>query len=282
MRVPEDDATPEESARAAKLKERQVGLSEALARATEHYRAQLKASPRAIDYLKHRGLSGEIAARFGLGYAPDGWRSLASVFARYDDPLLEECGLVIAQGDDEADRKRYDRFRDRIMFPIRSVQGDVIGFGGRVIDQGEPKYLNSPETPVFSKGRELYGLHEARQALRQQGLRAGRRGLHGRGCPCATRFSECRRDARHGLHRRACAEAASGSPIRSSSASTAMPPAAGRQAGRWRRRCRMRATRARSASCFCRPSTIPTLTSASTAAMHSSAASSRPCRCRAN
>jgi DNA primase len=168
--VPEDDSTPEERARAAKLKERQGSLNETLARAADHYRAQLKATPRAIDYLKGRGLTGEIAARFALGYAPDGWRSLASAFAHYDDPLLEESGLVIAQGDTDADRKRYDRFRDRIMFPIRSVQGEVIGFGGRVIDHGEPKYLNSPETPVFSKGRELYGLYEARQSLRQLGF----------------------------------------------------------------------------------------------------------------
>src|SRR5439155_20033865 len=121
------------------------------------------------DYLKRRGLTGEIAARFGLGYAPAGWRTLAGVFPQYDDAVLEESGLVIAQGDDEAERKRYDRFRDRIMFPIRSVQGEVIGFGGRVLDSGEPKYLNSPETPVFVKGRELYGLHEARQALRAKG-----------------------------------------------------------------------------------------------------------------
>lgn len=170
MTVPEDDSTPEERVRAAKLKERQGSLTETLAQAADHYRAQLKASPRAIDYLKRRGLTGEIAARFALGCAPDGWRSLASAFAHYDDPLLEESGLVIAQGETDADRKRYDRFRDRIMFPIRSVQGDVIGFGGRVIDQGEPKYLNSPETPVFSKGRELYGLYEARHALRQLGF----------------------------------------------------------------------------------------------------------------
>jgi DNA primase len=169
MTVPEDDASPQERAQAAQLRERQATLTETLARAAAHYRAQLKTSPRAIDYLKRRGLTGEIAARFGLGYAPDGWRSLASAFARYDDPLLEESGLVIAQGEDEAERKRYDRFRDRIMFPIRSVPGEVIGFGGRVLDQGEPKYLNSPETPVFSKGRELYGLHEARQALRERG-----------------------------------------------------------------------------------------------------------------
>ena len=172
MAVPEDDSSPQERERAAALKQRQATLSDVLAKAGDHYRQQLKASPRAIDYLKGRGLSGEIAARFGLGYAPEGWRALASVFPRYDDPLLEESGLVIAQGgdgDDEADRKRYDRFRDRIMFPIRSVQGEVIGFGGRVLDKGEPKYLNSPETPVFVKGRELYGLFEARTAMRQTG-----------------------------------------------------------------------------------------------------------------
>ena len=172
MTVPEDESTPAERERAAAQKQRQATLNDVLAKAAEHYRRQLKGSPRAIDYLKGRGLSGEIAAQFGLGYAPDGWRGLASVFPSYDDPLLEESGMVIVQGDEdtnEADRKRYDRFRDRIMFPIRSVQGEVIGFGGRVLDKGEPKYLNSPETPVFSKGRELYGLHEARAALRQRG-----------------------------------------------------------------------------------------------------------------
>ena len=170
MQVPEDEASAEERQRATELRQRQVTLSDVLARAADHYRKQLKASPRAVDYLKGRGLSGEVAAQFGLGYAPEGWRALASVFPRYDDPLLEESGLVIAheaEGDGEA--KRYDRFRDRIMFPIRSVQGDVIGFGGRVLGAGEPKYLNSPETPVFIKGRELYGLHEARAALRQRG-----------------------------------------------------------------------------------------------------------------
>ena len=172
MAVPEDESTPAERERAAAQKQRQATLSDVIAKAAEHYRRQLKGSPRAVDYLKGRGLSGEIAAQFGLGYAPDGWRGLASVFPSYDDPLLEESGMVIVQGDEdtnEADRKRYDRFRDRIMFPIRSVQGEVIGFGGRVLDKGEPKYLNSPETPVFSKGRELYGLHEARTALRQRG-----------------------------------------------------------------------------------------------------------------
>jgi len=172
MTVPEDDSSVQEREQAAAKRMRQATLSETLASAADHYRKQLKSTPRAVDYLKARGLSGDIAARFGLGYAPEGWRALASAFPRYDDPLLEESGLVISQaaeGVDEADRKRYDRFRDRIMFPIRSVQGEVIGFGGRVLDKGEPKYLNSPETPVFSKGRELYGLHEARQGLRQRG-----------------------------------------------------------------------------------------------------------------
>jgi DNA primase len=170
LTVPQDDSSEEERTRAAQNKARQATLTDVLDRAGEHYRQQLKTSPKAIDYLKSRGLTGQIAARFGLGYAPAGWRALASVFPSYDDPLLTEAGLVIVQGEDEATQKRYDRFRDRVMFPIRSVQGDVIGFGGRVLDGGEPKYLNSPETPVFVKGRELYGLYEARQAMRTRGF----------------------------------------------------------------------------------------------------------------
>jgi DNA primase len=169
LTVPEDDADPRRKELAAQQREHEATLSDVLARAAAHYRKQLKASARAIDYLKGRGLSGEIAARFGLGYAPDGWRGLASVFPRYDDPLLAESGLVIVQGEEGPEQKRYDRFRDRIMFPIRSVKGEVIAFGARVLDKGEPKYLNSPETPLFHKGRELYGLFEARSALRDSG-----------------------------------------------------------------------------------------------------------------
>lgn len=167
--VPEDSATAEERAEFARKREQSVTLSDILAKAADHYRAQLKTSPRPIEYLKSRGLSGEIAARFALGYSPEGWRTLASVFPRYDDPLLVESGMVIVSGDDPATQKRYDRFRERVMFPIRNVKGEVIAFGGRVLDKGEPKYLNSPETPIFVKGRELYGLFESRQGLRDKG-----------------------------------------------------------------------------------------------------------------
>lgn len=169
LSVPEDDRSPAEREKAVQLKQRQATLTDVLHKASDHYRKQLKGNKRAVEYLRGRGLTGEIALAFGLGYAQDGWRGLASVFPSYDDPLLEESGLVIATGDDEADKKRYDRFRDRIMFPIRNVQGEVIGFGGRVLDKGEPKYLNSPETAVFHKGKELYGLHEARAGLRRRG-----------------------------------------------------------------------------------------------------------------
>ena len=140
-----------------------------LEKAGESYRKHLKSSSQAVNYLKGRGLSGEVAKLFGLGYAPEGWRNLASVFTDYQDALLVESGLVITHEESGEEDKRYDRFRDRIMFPIRNVKGECIGFGGRVLGEGTPKYLNSPETPVFSKGRELYGLFEARTALREAG-----------------------------------------------------------------------------------------------------------------
>jgi DNA primase len=153
--------------RPGEREERKVSqdLSETLLAAAKFYRAQLKEAPAAIDYLKRRGLTGVVAAHFGIGYAPPGWQNLAAAFASYDDPALDAAGLVIA-GDNG---KRYDRFRDRIMFPIHDNRGRVIGFGGRVLDSGEPKYLNSPETAVFSKGRELYGLYLARNAIRDAG-----------------------------------------------------------------------------------------------------------------
>jgi DNA primase len=162
MQVPESrPPTPQEAAR----KERETDLYGLMEKAMEFYRAELKKSPRAIDYLKGRGLTGEIAARFRIGYAPDGWQSLKAPFPTYEDKALVEAGLVI-EGEEG---KRYDRFRDRVMFPIFSARGAVIGFGGRVMGDGEPKYLNSPETPLFEKGRELYGLVQARDAIRSDG-----------------------------------------------------------------------------------------------------------------
>jgi DNA primase len=162
MQVPESrPRTPEEAAR----RERETDLYEVMEKAMDFYRAELKKSPRAIDYLKNRGLTGEIAARYRLGYAPDNWQGLKAPFPKYEDKSLVECGLVIA-GDEG---KRYDRFRDRVMFPIQNARGVVIGFGGRILDQGEPKYMNSPETPLFEKGREIYGLVQARDAIRAAG-----------------------------------------------------------------------------------------------------------------
>ena len=133
--------------------------------ARDYYREQLKTSPRAIEYLKGRGLTGKIAARFGIGYAPEGWQNLERVFQNYPDKALKDAGLVI----DAEGGRRYDRFRDRIMFPILNQRGSVIAFGGRVLGEGEPKYLNSPETPLFEKGQELYGLSQARPAIRAAG-----------------------------------------------------------------------------------------------------------------
>ncbi len=161
MQVPERQRTKEEIVR----EERATDLYAVMEKAMDFYRGELKKSPRAIEYLKGRGLTGEIAARFRIGYAPEGWQGLKSVFDKYEDKSLVECGLVI-EGDEG---KRYDRFRDRVMFPIFSARGAVIGFGGRVLGEGEPKYLNSPETPLFEKGREVYGLVQARDAIRQAG-----------------------------------------------------------------------------------------------------------------
>jgi DNA primase len=138
-------------------------LADIMARAAKFYYEQLKCSPKAITYLKERGVSGEIARRFGLGYAPDGGHALGAAFDDYGSPELQVAGLVIKleQG------RLYDRFRDRVMFPIVNQKGEVIAFGGRVLGQGEPKYLNSPETPLFEKGREVFGLPQARAAIRQ-------------------------------------------------------------------------------------------------------------------
>lgn len=168
MTVPDEDRLP--PAQRAEAQAKSLALSDVMAKASDFYRHQLRGAQHAITYLKNRGLTGEIAAKFGLGYAPEGWDSLRAVFPDYNAPALVEAGLVIDKSDEAGGgRKRYDRFRDRIMFPIRNTKGQVIGFGGRVLDGGEPKYLNSPETPLFQKGHELYGLFEARQAIRDAG-----------------------------------------------------------------------------------------------------------------
>ena len=168
MVVPDEDRLP--PAQRAEAHAKTLALSEVMSKAGEYYKQQLRNAQHAIAYLKGRGLTGEIAAKFGIGYAPGGWDNLRSVFSHYEAPELVESGLVIDKSEEEGvGRKRYDRFRDRIMFPIRNTKGQVIGFGGRVLDGGEPKYLNSPETPLFQKGHELYGLFEARQAIREAG-----------------------------------------------------------------------------------------------------------------
>jgi DNA primase len=136
-------------------------LYELLREADQIYRAALRSDERAIAYLKKRGIDGPTAGRFGIGYAPDAWDTVMRQLGTSEPRVakLLQAGLLSANDSG----RRYDRFRDRIMFPIRNPRGQVIGFGGRVLDTGEPKYLNSPETPVFRKGHELYGLYEARQ-----------------------------------------------------------------------------------------------------------------------
>ncbi len=141
-------------------------LYEAMAVAARFYREQLKSAREAVDYLKRRGLSGQIAARFELGYAPDDWQALQKVFPDYQSKSLADAGLVI----DNDQGRRYDRFRHRVIFPIHDRRGRIIAFGGRVLDKGEPKYLNSPETPLFEKGRELYGLFLAQKPIRDAGF----------------------------------------------------------------------------------------------------------------
>ncbi|WP_249383983.1 DNA primase [Chitinivorax sp. B] len=166
MQVPQEDATPEEKLVAKKRAEVEaLDLPGVMRAACVYYRNQLKHAPHAIQYLKKRGVSGEIAAKFGLGYAPDGWHALQAAFQDYDsNPALIESGLV-----KEREGRRHDFFNDRVMFPIVNQRGAIIGFGGRVMDRGEPKYLNSPETVLFEKGRELYGLYQARQSIRDAG-----------------------------------------------------------------------------------------------------------------
>lgn len=155
---------PREDSPAARV---QRSHHELLAQAARIYRELLKDAPQAVAYLKARGVDGTTAARYHLGFAPDAWDTVQLRLG--GNPEAEQALLSVGLLTENERGRRYDRFRDRIMFPIRDLRGRVVGFGGRVLDDGEPKYLNSPETPVFHKGRELYGLYEARQALRQIG-----------------------------------------------------------------------------------------------------------------
>ena len=159
MQVPDDEGRAHDGPRLHTL-------TEIMARAAKYYYEQLKRSETAIAYLKRRGVSGEIAQKFGIGYAPDGWQNLAAAVEDYSVSGLQQAGLVIRneQG------RLYDRFRDRVMFPIVNQKGEVIAFGGRVLGAGEPKYLNSPEPPLFEKGREVFGLPQARAVLREKNV----------------------------------------------------------------------------------------------------------------
>jgi len=150
-----------ESDQPARRYDELFSLMDAVAR---HWQSCLKASPEAVEYMKTRGIDGSTAKRYGIGYAPDGWSDLLDKFGKSEEATerLLATGLIIQKDSG----KHYDRFRDRLMFPIRDARGRTIGFGGRTMGDGEPKYLNSPETVLFHKGRELYGLYEARQALR--------------------------------------------------------------------------------------------------------------------
>ena len=143
-----------------------ANLEEVIKIASIFYQKQLRESSKAINYLKSRGLTGEIAKEFSIGYAPEGWQNLKIPFKKYEDEILVKAGLVVKN----EKGKYYDRFRDRIMFPIYSDKGKIIGFGGRVINpESTPKYYNSPETPLFRKSYELYGLLSSRKSIREKG-----------------------------------------------------------------------------------------------------------------
>ena len=156
------DVPRDESDRPARRYDELFSLLDSVSR---YFQACLKEAPAAVVYVKNRGIDGPTAKRFGIGYAPDGWSNVLDKFGKSPEAVerLLATGLIIAKDNGG----HYDRFRDRIVFPIRDARGRTIGFGGRTLGDGEPKYLNSPETVLFHKGRELYGLFEARQALRQ-------------------------------------------------------------------------------------------------------------------
>ncbi|NOH32696.1 DNA primase [Vibrio chagasii] len=165
--VPREQRSGEISTAPRANTEQKRNLYDLMGGISQFYRSQLKlaANKPAIEYLKNRGLSGEIVQKFGIGYVADEWDLVRKNFGQQKEAqdMLVTGGMLI-----ENDKgNRYDRFRGRVMFPIRDRRGRVIGFGGRVLEDGTPKYLNSPETPIFHKGKELYGLYEVLQAYRE-------------------------------------------------------------------------------------------------------------------
>lgn len=167
LTVPKDDSVTSKAASAASQAKTQARNQayDILNQASQYYQSQLRRHPdrqKAVTYLKGRGLNGQIAQRFGVGYAPTGWQNLMQELAPNveQEQGLIDAGMVVEK---EENKRRYDRFRDRIMFPIKDYKGRIIAFGGRVLGDDKPKYLNSPETVVFHKQKELYGLYEARQ-----------------------------------------------------------------------------------------------------------------------
>jgi DNA primase len=145
-------------------KQQKLTLQDTINKASKFYQTNLINTPLALSYIKNRGLSNEIIQKFIIGYAPDGYTALATIFNDYQhNQYLSLSGLTSRNSQDNV----YDKFRQRIMFPIRNVRGEIIAFGGRVIDKSEPKYLNSPETELFNKSNELYGLFEAQKSLRE-------------------------------------------------------------------------------------------------------------------
>ncbi|MDO4696015.1 MAG: DNA primase [Neisseria sp.] len=166
MAVPRAAGTQANPQQRAERRQKQQTLEETMQACADFYRSRLQLSAEARQYLAQRGLSPEIIGHYGLGFAPEGWQALSQVFQPYPNNALIEVGQLIRS---EEHGRDYDRFRRRIMFPIRDIRGQVIGFGGRVLDDSKPKYLNSPDTPLFDKGRNLYGLYEARSAIKESG-----------------------------------------------------------------------------------------------------------------
>lgn len=151
----------EESAQDSAKRKQSANLYELMKSASEHYQLELRKEPKAVEYLKGRGLTGEIAKQYAIGFVPESWDFILQRLGKNNDnqAKLDSAGMLIKKDNGGY----YDRFRDRVMFTIRDQRGKTIAFGGRVMGKGEPKYLNSPETPIFHKGRELYGLYEAKQ-----------------------------------------------------------------------------------------------------------------------